>query len=345
LLLVGTRVTGSEPHVGTLYGWVAPLVEASRRLTVHVLIADLQSLGVQLAGPRGEAARALERSLRGLAPSHLPVLLESLVPSLPALALLCAPLFSGQVLSRVAPLRKAAREGRGVTLNTALYPAMMLADVLAFGATHVFDKPEGRFDHRDVLNDALRRGTASYGWPALHLRHYPKPRVHVPSLDGTGPMKRERAAAGYVGVEDLAGSGVGDKLRRVPAPGFVQPGEQRPAGCSVIRPLWDAVGGPRSQAAAARCRANAIACQDCATALASELQRDYQEMCAAARAGGQGDGGVAAVLARAEERARWFIDAALRPGRATDAPPEPIHGALPAAEDADADPVPPITST
>jgi tryptophanyl-tRNA synthetase len=82
LLLAGTRVTGAEPHLGTLYGWFLPIVEVSKTMSVCVLIADYQSLDAEGTHPLDETAQHLETALRELLPPDVIIVRESRMPPL-----------------------------------------------------------------------------------------------------------------------------------------------------------------------------------------------------------------------------------------------------------------------
>jgi tryptophanyl-tRNA synthetase len=281
-LLAGTRLTGSRPHLGTLYGWIRPIAEAAAQIRVHVLIADLQSLDVPRTVPIHELADELEDALARFLPRDVPIVRESSIRWLPQLALLAAPLFGAHHMRRIAPLRKLARIGEEIPVSTLLYPAMMIADVLAFGATHVLAKPEGRFQHSDVLNDVLSRGAHRYGWPRMQLAIWAKARVDVLRADGTGPMKRNQP--GILNVPPATGEEIRRWTTSVVVPGYRQPASERSQRCRVVWPVWQAIGmhghGPEREdlmrGVAHGCSTNQLSCQECTARLADVLADDLR---------------------------------------------------------------------
>ena len=283
LLLAGTRVTGAQPHLGTFYGWIRPIVDAASIMEIVVLVADLQSLDPLPARPIHELATKLETALRHYLPPHIPIVRESAIPSLSILCRLAVPLFAEHHWHRIASLRKLRRTGQAATVATMLYPAMMIADVLAFGATHVLAKPEGRFQHTDVLNDVLARGVYRYQWPMTHLTMHPKPKVEIRAADGDGPMKRNRS--GFLPI-DTSADAVVAWTATLNTPGSISPGENRQAQCRVAWPLWQATaaGRPAPSPEARRmalvqeaCTANRLTCSDCTRDLAAVINDDLKK--------------------------------------------------------------------
>lgn len=281
-LLAGMRLTGAEPHLGTFYGWVRPVAAAAEEMDVIVLIADSQSLDPLPQRPIGELAHRLERALRPHLPGHVPIIRESTVRGLAALAYLAKPLFAAHHWNRVAPLRRITRTNSLATVATMLYPAMMIADVLAFDATHVLAKPEGSFQHADVLNDVLARGVRRYRWPQVYLHSYPKPKVDVPDSSGSGPMKRNKPGHLSIGTD---AEGIAAWASQLPAPGHQSHGETRIQDCRVVWPIWQATAAGRPSNTLARrklaeiyreCMANRLACMYCKEQLAAKLTRDLE---------------------------------------------------------------------
>lgn len=283
LLLAGTRVTGTQPHLGTFYGWIRPIADAAGTMDVVVLIADLQSLDPLPTRPMRELAIELETALRHHLPPHVPIVRESAIPSLSTLGRLAIPLFAEHHWRRIAPLRKLRRTSQATTVATMLYPAMMIADVLAFGATHVLAKPEGRFQHTDVLNDVLTCGVHRYQWPMTYLTIHPKPKVDIRAADGLGPMKRNRP--GFL-PSDAAAEEVIAWTSTLNTPGHISPGDKRQTQCRVAWPLWQAIaaGKPALSPEARRmavvqeaCIANSLTCGDCTRDLATAISDDLSE--------------------------------------------------------------------
>lgn len=287
LLLAGTRLTGAYPHLGTFYGWIQPLRRAADSMNVCVLIADLQSLDAPREQPLAEQASHLEQALKELLPPQIAIVRESAIRALPTLALLIAALFSGHHLRRVAPLRAAARTVNNalaggaapVPWSTLVYPATMAADLLAFGASDVLAKPEGRFQHIDVLNDVLARASRRYPWTTQTIQLYPKPSVNIPSADGSAPMKRHRP--GYLPVPTTHDRAAAWTARLPTPPDPTAAG--RAARCPVAHHVWTAIAGThpptshtgrRASEHLIRCHTNAITCTNCLTMLADAISCD-----------------------------------------------------------------------
>lgn len=285
LLLAGMRLTGADPHLGTFYGWIRPVAQATTRMRVCVLIADLQSLDVPRTRPIGDETDELQTALREFLPADTPIICESQIPMLSTLAILAAPLFAPHHLRRIAPLRAMCRTGQPIPASTWRYPAMMIADVLAIGATHVLAKPEGRFQHADVLNDVLHRGARRYGWPAGHLSLHPKPKVDIPAGDGSRrPMKRDRL--GVLKVNDAARSDITAWTTSLPVPGYSEGGDERAAQCPVAWQIWqtqravhppDSAKAARADAICEGCITNSLSCQECTHALADAITMDLAD--------------------------------------------------------------------
>jgi hypothetical protein len=315
MLLAGTRLTGAEPHLGTFYGWIRPITKAAETMRVCVLIADLQSLDLPRDCRIAEETGELEQVLRQFLPTSVPIVRESEVPSLTTLAFLAGALFADHHLRRIAPLRKMHRTGQAMTVATMSYPAMMVADILTFRASHVLAKPEGRFQHTDVLNDVLARGTRRYGWPETHLAAHPKPKIDIPAGDGSGrPMKRDMPGAFNIG-----GATEADVLRwtgGLPVPGHSDPADQRPSRCPVIWPIWQSLKAahpPTSpQAAHARvvadgCPTNSLSCRVCARTLALTIAGDLACTRASARSSVSPQEASSALARQAERTAQRLV--------------------------------------
>jgi tryptophanyl-tRNA synthetase len=300
LLLAGTRVTGPTPHLGTFYGWLRPVAAAARSMDVCVLVADMQSLDVNHDDGLTADTDRLVAALAQFLPSNVAIVRESGVPSIPLLALYASTEMAGHQLRRIGPLRKLAASGQPITLPSLLYPAMMIANVLAFGATHILAKPEGRFQHHNVLNDVLHRAARTYGWPEAHLTAHPKPRIDLPGGDGSGPMKRNRPGALFVDASDSA---VQTWAAGLPAPETANP-SQRATHCQVVLPTWRAVihDQPRRYQRIERaCRSGALDCDTCRISLARSITTDLR----AARMPAADSG--TAIAERAEQQARSLV--------------------------------------
>ena len=278
LLLAGMRVTGSAVHLGTLYGWLVPITVAARTMPVCVLVADHQSLDIDLDEPLADVGDALEAGLREFLPASVSLVRESAVPSLPTLALLASTLFAPSDLRRVAPLRALQDRWPALPLSTVLFPALMVADALAFEATHVLEQPEWHSHQIDMINKALQRGATRFGWPDRQLERLPRQPVDIRRADGSGPMRRNRGDRGMLSLAGATLESVRAWTTSLPCPGFTVPGSQRRSRCATAWGIWDAVPGRDRDQHHAACLANELSCPACTGLLATRIVRHLDDL-------------------------------------------------------------------
>lgn len=271
LLLAGTRLTGDKPHIGTFYGWIYQIIKASEVMDVCVIISDYQSLDTSNQTKYSITAQNLKATLGKLLPSSIPIVLESDIPSISTLGILISNLFTKSYLNRVAPFRKMRRMEKSISLNTFMYPSLMIADVLAIGATHIFDKPEGRFQHIDVLNDVLNKMSIHWGLDKLKLKEYNKRKIDIPSLDGSGPMKRERVNAGVIEVINTSVELIKEQLSKVVVPSTEVDVIFKSENCNVIKKIWDSIDFEKKTSI---CLNNTMSCEICVNLLAETIYSD-----------------------------------------------------------------------
>ena len=155
ILLAGTRVTGDMPHIGTFYGWISQITRAKEFFNVVILIADYQSFDVQLTQPIGVAAQKLKSVFNHFLPGT-PVILESEIPDIITLVFLIANYVKPRYYKRIMPIKKYLDENdEKISIPRLIYPSMMVADLIALNASCVFNKPEGKFQHSEILNDII----------------------------------------------------------------------------------------------------------------------------------------------------------------------------------------------
>lgn len=240
-LIAATRVTGSVPHLGTFYGWVLPILKANRNMNVVVVISDYQSFDIKLNDKYHLVASQLRKNLRVFLPPEIPIIIESEIPSLPLLGMLISGAFDDSHLSRISTFKKLKTKGTVPHFNTLAYPAFMIADVLAVGATHIFARTEGNFQPVDIMNDILKKCSVYYEWPKFKLNNYYKRHVSIPKITGKGTMKREGGSIGSIGVIGADIWGVKNALSQcqLPSKGMLSCGREK--SCEVISKIWDSI--------------------------------------------------------------------------------------------------------
>jgi len=268
------RVTGEMPHLGTFLGWIHPVSQLSTRFDVIVLIADLQSIDLNHSFPDiREQSLRLRDTLQKLLPSKIIVILESEIPEMLPLAFQLMPFFRSRDFKRLAPFRKKLRLTGKIENSMLLYPALMLANVIAFNSTNVLAKPEGRFQHFDVLNDVMGRVNMYLNAPKRVIQTTEKPLVNIWSLDGSGPMKRDRSSHGLLEILPITKDHYTQQLNAAVVPN-VNP-SIRFEHCKPIRSIWASIAPNGSWAP--KCLDLAWDCESCKRALASVLVRQVKE--------------------------------------------------------------------
>lgn len=271
-LLAGIRVTGDTPHIGTFYGWIRPLRNFAEQMNVVVLIADLQSLDVH----RGKTniiteTENLARALSSLLPKNVAIVRESDSKQVANLGILISSVVCQSEMNRVGPLRKQSRQNDSIPLSSLMYPSLMTAGLLMFEATHMLSKPEGTFQHRDVVNDILRRTHRTFGWPLRSIKAVDKPHVNIPSLTGNGPMKRV-SGMGCLSVEAETADDVLSQLNLAPRPNSKT--SDRIEHCNVISQIWSNVITNENSHWQKSCSDTSYPCNKCVLELSKHIFHD-----------------------------------------------------------------------
>lgn len=261
ILLAGTRVTGDMPHIGTFYGWISQITRAKEFFNVVILIADYQSFDVQLTQPIGVAAQKLKSVFNHFLPGT-PVILESEIPDIITLGFLIANYVKPRYYKRIMPIKKYLDENdEKISIPRLIYPSMMVADLIALNASCVFNKPEGKFQHSEILNDIIADLNKKNGCDLARIHTFKKESFNIFSLDGTGPMKRNREKNGIIEIYDTTEHEILQLLKTAP----IQKGKCDK--CLVIKSIWDAT------LAHEQCTCFS-SCDECLCSLAHKIHSD-----------------------------------------------------------------------
>lgn len=196
ILLAWTRVSGAQPHLWTYYGWASQLnkVAINGRMKVVVLVCDQQSWDIGHAHMKSFLdikGKLLENLYRILEPNIL-VLEESRLPRMADLWLILGSLCTPSMLNRISVIKWQKKDGISPSLSTLLYPAMMTANMMGIGATHMFNRPEATFQPIDIMNQISAKVNHIFSLNTPKFQIVPKWEIFIPSVDGSWPMKREK---------------------------------------------------------------------------------------------------------------------------------------------------------
>lgn len=261
ILLAGTRVTGDMPHIGTFYGWISQVKRAKEFFNVVILIADYQSFDVQLSQTISVAAQKLKAVFSHFLPDT-PIIIESEITDIITLGFLISRYVKPRYYKRIMPIRKYLDEKGGrISVPRLIYPSMMVADLIALNASVIFNKPEGKFQHSEILNGIIMDLNKRLDCNLDKLQTFKKESFNIFSLDGTGPMKRNREANGVIEIYNTTYDEILNRLKTVP----VQHGVCNK--CFVIKSIWDATTGHNAPSCFSSCK-------DCLCALSRKIYDD-----------------------------------------------------------------------
>ena len=199
VLIAGTRLTGEKPHIGTYYGWIHQIKRALENYNVIIMISDYQSLDINYQIPYYEAAQSLKKTYEYFLPD-VSIIIESEIKNILKLGFLIQKNFKNSYYKRIMPIRKQIEETSETNFHVLLYPSLMLADILALNASIVFDKPEGKFQHSEIMNHTIADLNKKFNLNYKRLAIFNKQHIDILSLDGTGPMKRNREKHGIIEI-------------------------------------------------------------------------------------------------------------------------------------------------
>jgi len=202
ILIAGTRLTGESPHIGTYYGWIFQIKRALEQHDIIIMISDYQSLDMDYQVSYYEAAQNLKKVYKYFLP-NVPVIIESEITDILKLGFLIQKNFKNKYYRRIMPIKKQIEETGETNFHVLFYPALMLADILAIDAKVAFDKPEGKFQHSEVINHLIGDFNKKFDLDVDKLETFSKQHINILSLDGTGPMKRNRSEHGVIEVYNI----------------------------------------------------------------------------------------------------------------------------------------------
>lgn len=212
ILIAGTRLTGDELHIGTYYGWVYQIKRAQKDYNVIIMISDFQSLDNNYDSSYSLVAKKLKENLKKLLP-NVPIIIESDIKDILKLGFLIQKSFKPRYYNRVMPIRKQIDNNGQISFHTLLYPSLMVADILALNAEVMFNKPEGLFQHSEVVNNVIDDLNKKYSFEYNKMSVFNKQHINILSLDSTGPMKRNRKEHGMIEIEGITEESVYNKLK------------------------------------------------------------------------------------------------------------------------------------
>lgn len=249
------------PHIGTFYGWISQVKRAKEFFNVVILIADYQSFDVQLSQTISVAAQKLKAVFSHFLPDT-PIIIESEITDIITLGFLISRYVKPRYYKRIMPIRKYLDEKGGrISVPRLIYPSMMVADLIALNASVVFNKPEGKFQHSEILNGIIMDLNKRLDCNLDKLQTFKKESFNIFSLDGTGPMKRNREANGVIEIYNTTYDEILNRLKTVP----VQHGVCNK--CFVIKSIWDATTGHNAPSCFSSCK-------DCLCALSRKIYDD-----------------------------------------------------------------------
>ena len=201
ILIAGTRLTGDNMHLGTYYGWIYQIKRAQEKYNVVIMISDYQSLDNDWKC-YSYIALNLKKYLKQFLPD-VPIIIESEISGILELGFLIQNKFKNRYYRRVMPIRKKIEDEHLASFHMLIYPSMMLADIYALNATVMFDKPEGKFQHSEVINNLIKDMNYLYNINYPFMEIFNKQHINILSLDASGPMKRNRAEHGIIEINNI----------------------------------------------------------------------------------------------------------------------------------------------
>lgn len=200
-ILTGDRPTGAL-HLGHYVGSLKNRVTLQDQYECFCIIADLHTLTTK---PEKESILAMRSHVRelvldylacGIDPTKTTIYLQSAVPAIYELNLICSMLVSFNRLTGLPSIKEMARnagiEEERIPFGLIGYPVLQSADIL-IGRTHVVPVGRDNFAHVELTRDIARRFNQYYG------ELFPLPEIlqsEVPSLIGTDNKGKMSKSAG-----------------------------------------------------------------------------------------------------------------------------------------------------
>jgi len=209
-LLTGDRPTG-RLHLGHYVGSLKKRVELQEEYDTYLLVADLHMLTTR---PDREAIEHVSENARGMVldslaagidPAKVTIYLQSAVPEVYELNLICEMLVSVNRLSRLPSLKDMARAANisdeEMPFGLLGYPVLQAADILLPKA-HVVPVGKDNASHVEITREICRRFNRLYG------EVFPVPDLmigDVPTLVGTdGKQKMSKSLGNCIYLSDDA---------------------------------------------------------------------------------------------------------------------------------------------
>jgi tryptophanyl-tRNA synthetase len=272
--MAGMRVWNDDIHLGTFYGWVRPLQNLARNNDVILLIADIQSY--QNFSSWQECLKNAQR-LKEILQQFVPratVQLESELDKFQPFVQQAMDLFEGSLYKRLGTFKNSIESNGLIDIPKALYPSMMVADILCLRPEYVLAKSGFQSPHLDVVNDILLKGKKLYGWPDAVVQIMGKEDVYVPDLSGSNHMRRSDPSLSIVAESNLSSNQIMKALSKAPVPG--QAGVANLAKCRVIAPLWRVVAHNDASRPDDACIQERRSCTQCKADLANRISLDLK---------------------------------------------------------------------
>ena len=267
--MAGMRVWPDEMHLGTFYGWIKPIEKLSHHKKVSLLVANRQSLeNFTNIEQCDEKAYSLSALLGHFLPTAS-VFLESELPAFEISTFQALSLFDGKYFGRLGPFSHHSAPDRQISFLKAIYPAMMVANILAIRPDFVLAKRGFQSPHVDVINDVIRRGRNRFGWRLKNVGIWGKEDIFIPDLKGEKHMRRSVPDLSIPVTPDTKVDSLVSMFRKVAVPNYQGP--EAMASCKVIAPIWRAVAGETGELPVNFCKPQASGCESCIDMLAIRI--------------------------------------------------------------------------
>lgn len=277
-IMAGMRVWPEEIHLGTYYGWVKPVADLMGDNQITLILAELQSLE---NFPDYKSCYDTTRNLRDTLQAFLPdarILIETEQPSFQLYTTQAMSLITGSHYNRLGPFRNAMKSEQTLGFLKALYPCMMVANILEVKPDSVLAKSGSQSPHIDVINDILQRGRQAFQWPVLKVQVLEKKHIYIPSLSGAKHMRRSEPEFCLAAVPNMGMDSIHMALKKVVTPG--SSGQESLTACNIIAPIWRAATGKGEPESLKECFSRNVNCCDCVASLSHQISIDLRRVIA-----------------------------------------------------------------
>lgn len=272
--MAGIRIWPEDMHMGTFYGWIKPVVNLSHENHVSIMLADAQSLENFSSY---EACYKATQRLKDILQQFIPnaaILIETEQPSFESYTTQAMTLFTPSYYKRLETFKNTMQSGEDIAFLKAIYPCMMVANIIELAPDYVLAKSGDQSPHIDVINDVIKKGAKSYGWPKFKVGVLGKQHIYVPNLTGKTHMRRSDSKSCVTTAPNTQAECLQAALNHAQTPGL-----QGPEGlekCGVIAPMWKAVTGEEEPERLKTCFARHTTCEECVGALAQKIHVDLR---------------------------------------------------------------------